>query len=103
MFRKLALTGEFAHPLARAARVWTARKQDGSEQRVLVIVTTMELGPERHRYKKRLVEKLSQAAREYVAKTSDAAGFVIMNPPRHIIHGRSRPQQFVTNVTVTLC
>ena len=76
------MTREFSHPLARTARVWIAQKQDGSEQRVLVIVTTMELDPENQRYKKRLVEKLSRAAKEYLARSSVASAFVIVNPMR---------------------
>ena len=72
----------FSHPLARAARVWTAQKHDGSEQRVLVIVTTMELDPANQRYKKKLVEKLSHAAREYLAQSSVAHAFVVVNPMR---------------------
>jgi hypothetical protein len=76
------LTREFSHPLARAARVWIAQRQDGSEQRVLVIVTTMELDPENQRYKKKLVEKLSRAAEEYLARSSVASAFVIVNPMR---------------------
>jgi hypothetical protein len=37
---------------------------------------------EGRRYKKKLVEKLSQAAREHLAQSSDASAFVIMNPMR---------------------
>jgi hypothetical protein len=80
LFRKLPLTREFSHPLARTARVWTAQKPDGSEQRVLVIVTTMELDRANQCYKERLVEKLSRAAREYLALSSVASAFVIVNP-----------------------
>jgi hypothetical protein len=32
---------------------------DGTEQQILVIVTTVELDPQSERYKKRLVERLS--------------------------------------------
>jgi hypothetical protein len=39
---------------------------DGSEHRVLVIVTTMELDPSGRHYKKKLVEKLSRAASEHL-------------------------------------
>jgi len=35
----------FSHPLARGAKVWTAKTHDGNEQRVLVIVTTIPLDP----------------------------------------------------------
>ena len=57
----------FSHPLARAAKVWTAKTHDGGEQRVLVIVTTIPLEPGDKGYKKSLVERLSRAARDYLA------------------------------------
>ena len=79
---KLPLTREFSHSLARAARVWTTQNLDGSEQRVLAIVTTMELDPACRHYKKKLVEKLSRAAMEHLAQSSVASAFVIMNPMR---------------------
>jgi hypothetical protein len=55
---------------------------DGSEHPVLVIVTTMEVDPSGRHYKKKLVEKLSQAAREHLAQSSVASAFVILNPMR---------------------
>jgi len=70
----------FSHPLARAARVWRAESYDGSEQRVLVVVTTLELDPNNKRYKAKLVDKLTRAAKEHLEQSSDAASFVIMNP-----------------------
>jgi hypothetical protein len=76
------LARDFSHPLARAARAWTAQQHDGSEQRVLVIVTTMELDPANKRYNKKLVEKLARAAWEYLAPSSVANAFIIMNPMR---------------------
>jgi hypothetical protein len=42
----------------------------------------MELDPSGRHYKKKLVEKLSQAANEYLAQASVADAFVIMNPMR---------------------
>jgi hypothetical protein len=69
----------FAHPLARAAKVWTARGADDSEQRVLVIVTTIPLDAHRKGYKKSLVEKLARAARDYLAESEEAASFVLIN------------------------
>jgi hypothetical protein len=70
----------FSHPLARAARVWRAERPDGSEQRVLVVVTTLELDPNNNRYKAKLVEELKRAAKEHLEQSSEAASFVIMNP-----------------------
>ena len=53
----------FSHPLARSASVFTAKNNDGSEYRVLAIVTTLELDPKSQNYKKLFVEKLSRAAK----------------------------------------
>jgi len=72
----------FSHPLARAARVWRGESHDGSEQRVLVVVTTLELDPGSNHYKAKLVDKLTRAAKEYLEQSSEAASFVIMNPLR---------------------
>jgi hypothetical protein len=69
----------FSHPLARGAKVWTARANDGSEQRVLVIVTTIPLDPGEKGYKKSLIERLSRAARDYLADSNDAASFMLIH------------------------
>lgn len=69
----------FAHPLARAAKIWTARGADDSEQRVLVIVTTIPLDAGQKGYKKSLVEKLSRAARDHLAGSKEAELFVLIN------------------------
>jgi hypothetical protein len=72
----------FSHPLARAAKVWTAKAHDGGEQRVLVIVTTIALDPGEKGYKKSLVERLSRAARDHLADSNEAASFMLMNRMR---------------------
>jgi hypothetical protein len=69
----------FSHPLARAAKVWTAKAHDGGEQRILVIVTTIPLEPNDKGYKKSLVDRLSRAARDYLAESNEAASFLLMN------------------------
>lgn len=69
----------FAHPLARAARVWTAAGVDEGEQRVLVIVTTIPLDPGHKGYKKSLVEKLTRAARDYLKDSKEAGSFILIN------------------------
>jgi hypothetical protein len=76
------MTGEFAHPIARASRIYRAEGLDGSEQSVLVIVTTIELDPKHHRYDDRLVERLSRAARGHLALSSEVTAFVLINPPK---------------------
>jgi hypothetical protein len=73
-------TREFRHPLARAARVLRADGVDGTERLVLVIVTTIELDPKGERYDDRLVERLSRAANGYLALSSEATDFVLVNP-----------------------
>jgi hypothetical protein len=42
----------------------------------------MELDSANQRHEKRLVEKLSRATREYLASSSVASAFVIVNPMR---------------------
>ena len=69
----------FSHPLARGAKVWTARAHDGSESRVLVIVTTIPLDPGEKGYKKSLVERLSRAAHDYLADSKEAASYLLLN------------------------
>jgi hypothetical protein len=69
----------FSHPLARGAKVWTAKTHDGGEQRVLVIITTIPLEPDEKGYKKSLVERLSHAARDYLADSNEAASFLLMS------------------------
>ena len=59
--------------------MWTAKLRDGGEQRVLVIVTTIALDPRKKGYKKSLVERLSLAAEEHLANSSDAASFMLMS------------------------
>ena len=72
----------FSHPLARGAKVWTAKARDGGEQRVLVIVTTIPLEPNDKGYKKSLVERLSRAAGDYLADSNEAASFLLMSRMR---------------------
>ena len=79
----------FSHPLARAAKVWTAKNHDGVEQRVLVIVTTIPLEPNDKGYKKSLVERLSRAARDYLADSNDAVSFLLMNRLRDWSAGKA--------------
>jgi hypothetical protein len=72
----------FSHPLARVAKVWTAKANDGSEQRVLVVITTIPLEPHEKGYKKSLVERLSRAANEYLTDSKEASSFVLASRMR---------------------
>jgi hypothetical protein len=59
-----------------------AKNLDGSDWGVLVIVTTIMLDPSNDRYNEKLVERLSRAANEYLARSSEAAAFVLVNRMR---------------------
>jgi hypothetical protein len=69
----------FVHPLARGAKVWTAKNQDNSDQRILVIVTTISLDATQKGYKKSLVDRLSRAARDHLAESKEAGSFMLIN------------------------
>ena len=49
---------------------------------MLAIVTTLELDPKSHDYKKPFVEKLSKVAADYLASSGEATAFVLMNRPK---------------------
>ena len=59
--------------------MWTAKALDDTEQRMLVIVTTIALDPRQKGYKKSLVEKLSRAARDHLAESKEAGAFMLVN------------------------
>ena len=68
----------FEHPLARKAKVWTALSRDGTQQRILGVATTVVLDPKNKKYRRSLVDRLSNAARAYLADTNEAASFVLI-------------------------
>jgi hypothetical protein len=70
---------KFSHPLARAAKVFSLRKPDGTEQRVLVVVTTLALDPKHKRHKPELVRRLTAAAQEFLPDAGEPVGFVLIN------------------------
>ena len=72
----------FSHPLARAAAIFAAKDREGNQHDLLAIVTTLELDPNSDNYKKSYVEKLSKAARKYLAGSGTATAFVLMNRPK---------------------
>ncbi len=72
----------FAHPLARKAKVWPMTSQDGSVRHVLVIETTLALDPRDDKFKKKLVDRLSEAATTYVADRFDVTDFILINRPK---------------------
>jgi len=70
---------EFSHPLARGAKVWPGKFINGKTRRMLVIVTTIELDPTSKRYKEKIVQRLSDAAKEYLDDSNEADGFILVN------------------------
>lgn len=58
------------------------KSQDGSERHVLVVQTTLELDPESDKYKKKLVNRLSDEAAAYVAERFDVTDFILINRPK---------------------
>lgn len=72
----------FTHPLARAANILTADLGDGLTKRILVIVTNAELDQSSRKYKPDNIERLSEAAREFLQETSSADGFLLANRMR---------------------
>ena len=75
------MTESFSHPLARKAGIWTT-SMDGKNRDVLVIVTTLELDKKRPRYRRGLVDKLSRAAEQHLAKAKGIDSFMLINRPR---------------------
>ena len=80
----------FVHPLARSAKVFTAHHRDGTQQ-ILAIVTTLELDPRGEHYKKRFVDKLSDAARDYVSRSDHVSAFMLMNRPKDWLQHAKAP------------
>jgi len=72
----------FSHPLARGAKVWNAKLEDGQMKRILVIVTNAELDARSHKFKSENIERLNSAAREFLRKTGAADGFLLANRMR---------------------
>lgn len=67
----------FSHPLARAARIWSAHFD--KRKNLLVVVTTLELDPHHKNFRKELVDELSAAAQEYVKSSGNVDGYCLIN------------------------
>jgi hypothetical protein len=72
----------FTHPLAKKPKIWPMKSLDGSERRVLVVVTTLALDPDNKNYKKKFVDRLSDAVAVHLATTADADAFILLNRMR---------------------
>jgi len=72
----------FKHPLARRATTAKARLRDGSEQTLLVILTTLELDESAKGFHARNLERLRHAADAFLAEVEGLAGYTIVNRPK---------------------
>ena len=71
---------QFSHPLARGAKVWPSVLGDQMPKRLLVIVTTLELAADHKRFKKEKVDRLHEAATEWLTQyPTEAEGYLLMN------------------------
>ena len=72
----------FKHPLARKAKVWTSKSREGADQRLLIVVTTLDLNPSDKRYQEKQVERLKGAIEDYIAAAPELAGYALVNRPK---------------------
>ena len=74
---------KFSHPLARAADFWRADSIDDGGHDVFVIVTTLELDSQHKKFKPAKVDKLRDAARDYLReKKPEVREILLMNPTK---------------------
>jgi hypothetical protein len=72
---------KFSHPLARTGRFWRADSIDDGGHDVFVVVTTLELDSDHKKFKPAKVERLRQAAKDFVREQKpDAREVVLVNP-----------------------
>jgi hypothetical protein len=72
----------FKHPLARKATVATAHPRKGVEQKMLLIVTTLELDPQAKGFSAQNVERLHDAAKAHLAEAPDLSAYLIVGRPK---------------------
>ena len=72
----------FKHPLARKAIIAKARRRNGSEENLLVVLTTLELDAHAKGFSKKNFDRLSEAAKEHLAEVKEIASYTIINRPK---------------------
>ena len=77
-----AMNKAFKHPLARKATIATAHPRKGGEQKMLLIVTTLELDPGGKGFNAKNVERLHNAAKAQVAEEPGLSGYLIVDRPK---------------------
>ncbi len=80
----------FTHPLARGAKVWTAKLADGETRRILVIVTNAALDPESKNYNPQTIDRLTAAAEDFLGETGAADGYLFANRLRDWENAKDR-------------
>ncbi len=74
---------KFSHPLARRAKLWQAETLTGEVKQVLVIETTLELEHGHKKFKHEKVDRLREAAKEFVMQHFPVVNEVLlMNPSK---------------------
>lgn len=72
---------KFSHPLARTANFWRADSIDNGGHDIFVVVTTLELDSHHKKFKPGKVDKLRDAARNYLREQKPAVrDILLMNP-----------------------
>ena len=73
----------FKHPLARDAKIWQSTGIKGKGQRILVVITTLELDEANRKYRAEKVERLTDAAKTWLAEHASAASDILfVNRPK---------------------
>lgn len=81
---------DFSHPLARGAKVWTARLRTGEARKILIIVTNAELNAQKKKYNPDNVARLTDAAEAFLEENPDIDGYVLANRLRDWENARDR-------------
>jgi hypothetical protein len=72
---------KFSHPLARGAKFGRVEVLDDGADDVLVVVTTLQLDPDHKKHKPDKVQRLRDAARDFLkAKAPSVNRILLLNP-----------------------
>lgn len=88
----------FTHPLARHAKVWPIHMNDGTTVHALLIATTLELDPESMKLQRSHVDRLADAARDFVRFHPEVTAFSIVNARGNGIHRGGRAKSDCSGV-----
>jgi hypothetical protein len=77
------MTETFKHPLARDAHIWATGGASQPSSRILVVITTLQLDKDHKGYKGDKVDRLSDAAKQWVQEhAGEANDFMLISRPR---------------------